>query len=626
MLPYNSSRMGVSVSRPDVGGENQGISVGAASVTRFRYFSLITIFMLWAAVYLSGIFHPALLDDVDTIHAEAAREMVLRHDWVTLYTDGIRYLEKAPLMYWGIATSYEIFGVKTWSTRLPLVLFVLALLFAVYEVGKHAYGERGGFYSAIVLATSLGPYIFTRFEIPDVAVALWLTLGFYFFLLSLEQEKPSRWVCWGFAATCALNVLTKSLIGLVFPLAAIFLYLLITKNLRHFLKLRPLSSSLVFLAIAAPWHVLAALANPSQGAVKGFLWFYFVNEQFMRYLGKRVPPGYDTVPLLIFWALTILWLAPWMVFLPQSLRQIPWRVRQWHSHLTRSQRSGLMFAIWAIVTVGFFTFSTRQEYYTIPAVPAMALLVGGWLGQESDSPQSHSRAGRISSGVLFVIVAAGSIVGIALLASSKVPAPGADLADLLKKNPADYDFSLGHFLDLTPEALGLFRGELFGAVLSLFVGAGLNLWLRYKRKPQYGNAALAVMMVALLFCVHSAFVVFSPVLSSQPLAMAIKKHYQPGDVVVIDGQYHQASTLNFYLETRVRVLHVPSGNLWYGAKFPDAPNVFETPASLARLWMTPTTVFMWTDQDQPSVLNGLPHHLLARIGGKSIFTNKQIGN
>ena len=626
MLPYNSSRMGVSVSRPDVGGENQGISVGAASVTRFRYFSLITIFMLWAAVYLSGIFHPALLDDVDTIHAEAAREMVLRHDWVTLYTDGIRYLEKAPLMYWGIATSYEIFGVKTWSTRLPLVLFVLALLFAVYEVGKHAYGERGGFYSAIVLATSLGPYIFTRFEIPDVAVALWLTLGFYFFLLSLEQEKPSRWVCWGFAATCALNVLTKSLIGLVFPLAAIFLYLLITKNLPHFLKLRPVSSSLVFLAIAAPWHVLAALANPSQGAVKGFLWFYFVNEQFMRYLGKRVPPGYDTVPLLIFWALTILWLAPWMVFLPQSLRQIPWRVRQWHSHLTRSQRSSLMFAIWAIVTVGFFTFSTRQEYYTIPAVPAMALLVGGWLGQESDSPQSHSRAGKISSCVLFVIVAAGSIVGIALLASSKVPAPGADLADLLKKNPADYDFSLGHFLDLTPEALGLFRGELFGAVLSLFVGAGLNLWLRYKRKPQYGNAALAVMMVALLFCVHSAFVVFSPVLSSQPLAMAIKKHYQPGDVVVIDGQYHQASTLNFYLETRVRVLHVPSGNLWYGAKFPDAPNVFETPASLARLWMTPTTVFMWTDQDQPSVLNGLPHHLLARIGGKSIFTNKQIGN
>lgn len=622
MLSYNSSRMGVSVSRPDVGGENQATGVGSGAFTRFRYLPVLTIFILWALIYFSGIFHPALLDDVDTIHAEAAREMVLRHDWVTLYTDGIRYLEKAPLMYWGIATSYEVFGVKTWSTRLPLVLFVLALLFAVYQLGKHAYGERGGFYSAVVLATSLGPYMFTRFEIPDIAVALWLTLGFYFFLLSLEQEQPSQWVCWGFAATCALNVLTKSLIGLVFPLTAISLYLLITKNLRHFFKLRPISSTLVFLAIAAPWHILAALRNPSQGAVKGFLWFYFVNEQFMRYLGKRVPPGYDTVPLLIFWALTILWLAPWMVFLPQTLREIPRRVRQWHSQLTPRQRSNLLSAIWAIVTVGFFTFSTRQEYYTIPAVPAMALLVGGWLGKEVESPQSELKAAKISSWVLFLIVAAGAIIGFVLLASSKTPAAGADLADLLKKNPQDYDFSLGHFLDLTPEALGLFRGELLGAVLSLFMGAGLNLLLRYRRKPEYGNAVLAVMMVGLLFCVHSAFVVFSPILSSQPLAAAIKQHYEPGDVVVIDGQYHQASTLNFYLETRVRVLHAPSGNLWYGAKFPDAPNVFETPASFARLWMTPTTVFMWTDQDHPAVLNGLPHYLLARIGGKSVFINK----
>jgi 4-amino-4-deoxy-L-arabinose transferase-like glycosyltransferase len=357
--------MGISVSRqnlpgPDFRGEGEDQPFLVSSQqARVRYLSLAFIFALWAAIYLAGIFHPALLDDVDTIHAEAAREMVLRHDWVTLYTDGIRYLEKAPLMYWSVAASYEVFGVHDWSTRLPLVLCVLALLLVTYALGKHAYGERGGMYAGVALATSLGPYIFTRFEIPDVAVGLWMALSAYFFLLSLEQEKPSRLVCWGFAATCALNVLTKSLIGLVFPLGSIFLYLLLTRNLRHVLKLRLISSSLVFLVIAAPWHVLAALANPSQGAVKGFLWFYFVNEQFMRYLGKRVPPGYDTVPLFIFWALTILWLAPWMVFLPQALKQVPWRAREWHSQLSRGQRATLFFAIWAVVTVGFFTFSTR---------------------------------------------------------------------------------------------------------------------------------------------------------------------------------------------------------------------------------------------------------------------------
>ena len=617
--------MGISVSRHDVGGDNETSPDAASNGARLRYFSLAVILLLWGAIYLSGMFTPALLDDVDTIHAEAAREMVLRHDWVTLYTDGIRYLEKAPLMYWGVAASYEIFGVSDWSTRLPLMLGVLALLFVTYALGKHAYGERGGLYSAVALSTSLGPYIFTRFQIPDIIVGLWLAWGTYFFLLSLEQDKPSRWVCWGFAATCAMDVLTKSLIGLVLPLASIVIYLLLTRNLRHILKMRLLSSTLVFLAIAAPWHILAALRNPSQGAVKGFLWFYFVNEQFNRYLGKRVPPGYDTVPLLIFWGLTILWLAPWMIFLPQALKQIPRRVREWHSQLSRSQRASLFFAVWALVEIGFFTFSTRQEYYTIPAIPALALLIGGWLAKEAVSPQSESRSSRISSSVLFAVVAVGSVIGIALLISSKSPAPGADLADLLKKNPQDYDFSLGHFLDLTPEALGMFRPQLVGAIASLLIGAGVNLWLRYRSKPQYGSMVLAAMMVALLACVHAAFVTFSPVLSSKQLAVAIQKRYQPGDVIVVDGQYHQASTLNFYLGTRVRVLHEPSGNLWYGVKFPDAPRVFETPATFAELWAGPTTVFMWTDQDLPKELKGLPHYFLARSGGKSIFTNRELG-
>src|SRR5437773_5503492 len=183
----------------------------AAPPETFRATSLIIIFLLWAAIYVAGMFTPALLDDADTVHAEAAREMVQRHDWVTLYVNGIRYLEKAPLMYWGVATSYVLFGVHDWSTRLPLMLGILAWLLAAYALGRYAYGERGGFYSAIVLATALGPYLFTRFLIPDTLVVLWLILGFYFFLRSLEEYPPSRLTCWGLAATCRLNVLTKGL-------------------------------------------------------------------------------------------------------------------------------------------------------------------------------------------------------------------------------------------------------------------------------------------------------------------------------------------------------------------------------------------------------------------------------
>ena len=180
--------------------------------------------------------HPALLDDADTVHAEAAKEMLQRHDWVTLYANGVRYLEKAPLMYWGVATSYTLFGISEWSTRFPLMLGVLAMILVDLRLGPLGSGRRGRIRFGLVLATALGPFLFTRFLIPDVAVGLWLTLTFWLFLVSLEQEKPARWTCWGLAAVCALNVLTKGLIGLVFPAGAIGLYLLLTGNLQHLLQ------------------------------------------------------------------------------------------------------------------------------------------------------------------------------------------------------------------------------------------------------------------------------------------------------------------------------------------------------------------------------------------------------
>jgi 4-amino-4-deoxy-L-arabinose transferase-like glycosyltransferase len=587
--------------------------------------SLLILGFLWGAIYFAGMFTPALLDDVDTIHAEAAREMLVRHDWVTMYTNGIRYLEKAPLMYWSLATSYSLFGVSDWSTRLPLMLGVLAVLLATYGLGRYAYGEAGGLWSGVVLATSIGPYIFTRFLIPDVLVGLWLTIGYYFFLRSLEEDPPSRSTCWGFAATCALNVLTKGLIGLVFPVGAIGLYLILTGNLRHLLRLRLLSSTLVFFLMAAPWHVLAAVRNPAQGSVRGFLWFYFINEHLYRFLNKRVPAGYDTVPLFIFWGLLLAWLLPWSVFLPEALRQIPVRLRALRGKLSRPQRANLLFFLWAMVIVVFFSFSTRQEYYTIPALPGMALLVGAWLARESAPvpDEQARRAGRISAAVLLACGVAGFVAGMYLLSVSHLPSPGADLAELLKKNPQDYDLSLGHVLDLTPSALGAFRGPLLGASLALLLGTGINWLLRRRGRPALANAALALMMVGLLTCVHVAFSTFSPILSSYKLAVAIRQNYRPGDVIVIDGEYHQASTLNFYTGYPVRVLHVPTGNLWYGSQFPDAPHVFETPESFAALWSGSSRVFLWTDQDEPQALIGMRSFLLARNGGKSILTNRQ---
>jgi len=580
--------------------------------------SVLVLIGLWTTIYMVGLSRPALLDDVDSVHAEAAREMIQRHDWVTLYTNGFRYLEKAPLMYWSLAASYKIFGVSAWSTRLPLMIAVLALVLATYMLGRYVYGEVGGLYAGAALVTSLGLYIYTRFQIPEVLVALWMTLGYYFFLRSLEDETPSRLPCWGFAAVCALNVLTKGLIGLVFPAGAIGVFLLLTGNLRRLLKMHVFSSAVVFLVISAPWHILAALRNPSEGQARGFLWFYFINEHVMRFLNKRVPPGYDTVPLVLFWGLTAAWLLPWSAFLPQALRGVPlhWKELrgEMESKFDRRRSANLLFLLWALIMLGFFSFSTRQEYYTIPAVPGLALLVGGWLTRESgpEARERDRRSGRISSAAMFAVGVLALIAGTYLLSISHRPAPGADLADLLKKNPEDYNLSLGHVLDLTPQALGAFRGPLLGATLGLFLGTGLNWLLRRRGRVVAGNIALVAMMVVLT----------APILSSYDLAEAIRKEFRPGDVIVIDGEYHEASTLNFYTGMQVHVLHEPSGNLWYGAKFPDAPHIFETADSLAVLWKGSERVFLWTDQERPKELGGLPFFALAKSGGKFILTNR----
>src|SRR6266496_6702078 len=132
--------MGQPVSRGEATATNCLVLLPSRETSRLPFLSLSIIVFLWLTIYFASIFTPPLLDDVDTIHAEAAREMVLRHDWVTLYTNGIRYLEKAPLMYWSVAASYELFGISDWSTRLPLMIGFLALVLATYRLGSFAFG------------------------------------------------------------------------------------------------------------------------------------------------------------------------------------------------------------------------------------------------------------------------------------------------------------------------------------------------------------------------------------------------------------------------------------------------------------------------------------------------------
>ena len=697
--------------------------------------TLLTILLLWLAFYSTfTLVTPALLDDADSVHAEVAREMLLRHDHVTLYANGIRYLEKAPLLYWSMAAVMRVFQLLGATTpralaiaaRIPLALSILALALLVEALARRIFhnpnrpeaATRAGLYAALILLSSFGIFLFTRILIPDAAVCLFTTLALYAFWRTEELGSPSqqslssrpqaagrreetrsssshlRLYSGLFAAACALNVLSKGLIGVVFPVAIVALYLLLTRGIKRTLRrlrdLHPWSTLEAFLLIAAPWHLLAGLANPteghpapfrfvsqytfplslghwlvplpSNGNVRGWFWFYFMNEHLLRYLNLRIPHDYDTSPLWLFWGLCFLWLMPWSAFLFKATSwAAPLFGRSPQTQIFRSQlrrhdlplkrRGALLLLLWAAVILLFFAFSTRQEYYVLPALPALAILLAAWLAHDSVStspattahlasqisaPTTARAAIRCTATVLF-FGALFATAAVTFLIRTRNLTPTHDLAALLTQNPSDYALSMGHFLDLTGPALTLFRLPLALAASGLFLGPLAALLLRLKAKPHAANLSLAAGAFTFLLAAHLGLQTFAPVLTSAQLAQAIAPQVKPQDLIVIHGEYEAGSTLGFYLQRPstyaptpgaanfIHILEGRSSNLWYGSFFSDAPPIFETPASLAQKWSSPQRIFLWQSlTDPPNQLPPLPGpiYVLAQSGGKEILSNQ----
>ncbi len=610
-------------------GTGGGATAGDAMTPRrsIARWYLAGIVLFWALIYVPGLASPGMMDDADSMHAAVGREMLARHDFVTMHMNGVRYLDKAPLPYWIAAGVYDIFGVSEFSVRLPLALFALGSLFAVFWLGREIAGERAGFFSALVLGTAIGPYIYTRFDIPDIMVCFWLTITVGLFWRSLDQPNPSRLLCWSLGIATACDVLTKGLIGMVFPVLIIGGYLLLMGNLRYLLRLRLISTTVVFLAVAAPWHVLATLQNPAQGEAKGFFWFYFINEQIYRYLNLRVPRDYDKFPLLIFWGLLLVWIFPWAFFVLNSLKQVPLHPRRGRERLEKEPRAALLLAVWALAIVVFFSFSTRQEYYLLPALPALALLCGMWLNREDSSEPGSPwrRSGLRSSLAMLVLGVAAFVICLTIVAMTPAAPPNAELSDLLKKAPEMYKLSMGHLFDLTMGAMSLFRWPLILTGVGFLAGTFFNWLFRRRGSPFRGNLAICVMMVILFQAIHLALTTFSPVLGSKPLAVAIEKQYRPGNTIVINGQYSLASSVGFYTGVQLHMLNGRINNLWYGSLFPDAPPVFEDDASFAKLWTGPGRVFFVdinaTGLERLKTLP-VPYYEVARSGQKRVYSNR----
>jgi 4-amino-4-deoxy-L-arabinose transferase-like glycosyltransferase len=586
------------------------------------WYLYLVILLFAGAIYLGCIVSPpSLMDDVDAVHAQIARTMLTSGDWVTSRIDGVPYFEKAPAVYWAIAISYKIFGVHDWSARIPIALSAIALCLLTAAFAVWAFGKRAGFYAGLCLSTCIGLFLFTRILIPDVMLTFTTALAMWAFLRVVEEEerRPRLWAA-VLAASLGVGLLLKSLIAVVFPIGAAVVYLLITHQLFSaaiWKRLHPLSSALIIIVIAAPWHILATIRNPpyfaftlhsGPGQYHGFLWFFVINEQLLRFLGRRFPHDYNTVPRLYFWLFHLIWLFPWSVYFP-AVAKLSFKP------VDRAGRTRLLALCWAGFVLVFFTFSTTQEYYSMPCYPALALLLGSAMAANGDWVRRGTRA-------LALISACAALAAFAIYWDVRnLPAPG-DISEALSHHPSAYTLSLGHMLDLTLPSFAYLRAPLLIAAIAAVIGAIGN----FRVKGLRAFLASACMMVLFLHAARVAMVVFDPYLSSRPLAEALLR--SPDGTLISQRHYYPFSSVFFYANRTGLLLNGRIQNLEYGSNAPGAPDVFIDDSQFLASWDTPARYYLLAVQPTLPHLRSLvgPSKLnvVKESGGKVLLTNQPL--
>jgi 4-amino-4-deoxy-L-arabinose transferase-like glycosyltransferase len=583
---------------------------------------LAVVLLAAALIYLPGLFSPPfLLDDVDAVQAQIARNMLTSGDWVTARIDGVAYFEKSPLIYWLMAVSYRIFGVHDWAARIPIALSSIALAWLTFAFGAWAFGRRAGYFAGLAMGTCIGLWLFTRILIPDCTLTFFTTLAIWAFLrvFDARERRPRLWA-YVFAASLGMGLLLKSLVAVVFPVAGALLYLFFTRQLfsrKTWRRLHPLGGLTILMAIAAPWHVLATIRNPpyfawtltsAPGHFHGFLWFYVINEQLLRFLNLRYPRDYNTVPRLWFWLFHLIWLFPWSVYLP-AVAKLPFKP------VDRAGHTRLMALCFVAFVLIFFTFSTTQEYYSMPCYPELALLAGSAIAAGGGWIRKATAVLSALSGLAFTAAA------VILILVRHLQAPG-DITAALSSHPGAYSLSLGHMEDLTLASFAYLRVPLAIAGVAFLVGCIGTIRTRGARP----YAAAALMMVIFFQAARFAMAKFDPLLSSRDLAEWIN-HGQPGRIIV-DHHYYTFSSIAFYTGQPELLLNGRWNNFEYGSNAPGAPHVFLDDAALKDLWVEPERYYLIAKADQvarfDSLLGTDKITILAANGGNVLLTNQPV--
>lgn len=588
---------------------------------RNRFLPLFILLVMAAGVYLFTASDRAILDDGDALYSSVSQNMAASGDWVTPYINGVRFIDKPPMLYWLTAASFHVFGVNEFAVRFPAACAVAAIALLLFFFGRKAGGPFAGFVAGSAFAFCAGTFLFTLMAFPDIFFVFFLTLAVTAFYAWYRDDRNPVFPALLFYAAAGGAVLSKSLIGLVFPAATVLLFLIWSRNpgrLRHF---HILKGALLFFLVAAPWHILAAIRNP------GFLWYYFVNEQFLRFLGKRQPMDYESISLPIFWLLVLAWLFPWSVFLP-ALRHV-WRNSSDRENTSRDAVK-LCFC-WAFVVLVFFSVSSRIEHYSMPIFPPLAMLIGAALSSENVMTKLAEKT--IKRGFIFLSSLGGAaalllVTGGLLLASGVLGVAGEAGQSQAETSARlhSYKYYFAPLFEMPPDIVSRLKMPFFGtlAIISLgFIGA----WL-FARRNRLMAAVLALNLTMAGFCFFTwqSLGICEGFISSRQFGQKLNELYRPGDAAVVLGDFETANSINFYATVPLYVYKGSAVLLSQGMTYPDAPQMLLEPASFTGMWEGNRRTFLLAPEDVLTSLNLSSAWPVMRSSSRVLICNQKIGS
>ncbi|MFP3866540.1 MAG: ArnT family glycosyltransferase [Desulfobacteraceae bacterium] len=550
----------------------------------------LSLMLLGLAIFLPTLGKLPLIRS-EAMYAVIPQEMLNSGDWLTPMLNGARYLDKPPMLYWINLAAFWLLGVSDVVVRLPTFALALGELLATFLIGKTLFSRRVGWLAGLILLTSIGFFILHEELLTDHLITLTLAWAIYFLLAWRLRPSPGKAI--GFHLCLAVGLLSKGFIGFLFPVAIGGLFALLVRDSHTWrIFLHPLGL-IVLAVISLPWFIAMEIHHP------GFFYYHVFNEQIGRFFGMRVPLDIVGFSIPLFWLFVLIWLMPWTPFLPTTLARL-WP-RQWFPLRPAYQGPALLF-IWAGIVLGFFTIcSLRIEYYSLPALPPLALALGWRLEQFLLNPRDSAIAASLTLLPLMTI-------GMAAL----VPL----FEEICTDNRREF---LGMFELLRPIAQ-----QIIFLLPVLGLGSAVLGWLRRPRLCLLGVGSTALVT---LYFTFQCMVVLSPSLSDRELGEYIRQHADPKDLVIMESieEFEYGASLRFYAQRPILMVK-RDGLPRFGLPVPPEDNYLIPPDQLQELWTTHNRVYVLTDDAIPLDPLFQQAPVAAAAGGKSLLTNRPLPN